>query len=155
MDDMDRVLRALPQEAVSPTLASTIRAMVHRRHHRRRTARRGVAAALAVLGLWLMWPGLIWLSSGEIYAPGTSWLFGGLDFLSYESVDALNRLWSSAFSVQNAIASSLAVAIWVGAILLSCAIFLLLEGAAWQPPSNRGGRGANSGMLVSSLDVHT
>ena len=154
-DDIDRLLRALPKEAPSPALASTIRAAVHRRHRRRRAARRGAASILGLLGLWLVWPGVVWISSGEMYASSTSWLLGGLAYLNSESVHVLDGLWSGVFSVQNAIGSSLALSIWLGAFLLCCAIFLALDSASWQSLSVSKDTRGSSGMLASSLHLHT
>ncbi len=148
MDDMDRLLRALPAESPSPELASLIRAAVLRRHRRRLAIRRSIASVCGLLGFWLAWPGLIWLSSGQMYVSSASWLIGGLGYVSTASVDSL---WNAAFSVQDAMGSSLLLSIWLGALLLCCAIFLALDSAAWQPTWPPAARGRTSGMLASSL----
>src|SRR5512135_2253500 len=127
MDKLDRMLSALPQEEPSPELSARIRLLVHRRHRRRQVARWSGASLFGLAGLWLVWPGILWLSSGMLYAPGTPWLMGSLDYLNRESLDMLNGVWNGAFSAQNAIGSALGLSTWLGALSLCCAIFLVID----------------------------
>ncbi len=151
MDRMDRLLRALPGEDPSPDLAGAILVTIHRRFRRRQVARRVGAFLLGLLGLWLVWPGLAWLSSGEIFAPGTSWFMGGLSYVNSGSLDMLNSLWNTIFSAQNAIGSSVAWSTWLGAVLVCCSIFLALDARAWQSPAGPHVHGGRSTMLASSV----
>src|SRR5512143_2201687 len=124
MDELDRMLRALPEEPAPESLAASVSQAVRRRHRRRQMIRRAGAAILAIFGIWLLWPGIVWMSSTELYASGAPWLMGGLDYLNYESMDALTRLWNGALSAQGAIGSTLAVSILLGAVLLCASIFV-------------------------------
>jgi len=133
MDDMDRLLRALPSDEPSPGFAAAIAESVRRRHRRRRTVRRSVAAFLCALGLWLIWPAILWLSSGELYASGAQWLLGGLNSLNAESTEIMVHTWNSVLSAQDALGASVGVSTWLGALLLCSAIFLALDSAPWQP----------------------
>ena len=135
MDKMDRMLRSLPVHALSPELASNIQASIHHRHLRRRVVRWTAASLLALSGLWLISPAAAWLSSYDLYSSGTPWLIGSADYLSLESVQILDRLWNGMFSLQNMLGSSLAVSIWIGALLLCLAIFCAIDGQAFQTPS--------------------
>lgn len=155
MDDMDRMLRSLPQEIPASALASTVRAAVHRRHRRGQMFRRGAASLFAVVGLWLVWPGLAWILSGGMYASSAPWLFGGLDYLNADSADVLNRIWGGTFTLQNAIGGSLAASVWLGALFLCCAIFLAFDAATWQLAWPRPDPGSGSAMAASSLHVRT
>ncbi|HEX8990613.1 MAG TPA: hypothetical protein VF784_02950 [Anaerolineales bacterium] len=151
MDEMDRLLERLPEEGPSPELATTIILAVHRRHRRRQIAREIAASFLGLLGLWLAWPGISWLSSNELFASGTPWLLGGLNYVNGESLDTLNRLWNTAFSAQTAIGSSIALSVWLGALLVCGAIFLALDARSWQPARRPRVHGGGSTMLASSL----
>ncbi|MGE5072052.1 MAG: hypothetical protein ACM3MF_01375 [Anaerolineae bacterium] len=138
MDKMDRLLRQLPSSSVPEGLAASIRLTVRRRHLRRLVVRRSVASVLGVLGLWMLWPALAWLSSGEPYASTASWLAGGLDYLNYGSLELITRVWSGAASLTGSLGSALEISVWVGALLLCAAIFLLLDLGSWQPSLDRG-----------------
>jgi hypothetical protein len=142
MDKMDRLLRRLPSVSTPDGLAASIGLLVQRRHRRSLLWRRASASVLALLGLWLLWPVLAWLSSGEPYASTAPWLAGSLDYINYGSFDWLTRLWSGASSIQGALGSTLDVPVWLGALLLCCSIFLALDLGSWQPspllPSERG-----------------
>jgi 4-amino-4-deoxy-L-arabinose transferase-like glycosyltransferase len=151
MDKLDRMLRALPDEPAAETLGASISQAVLRRHRRRQSIRRAGAAVLATLGIWLLWPGILWMSSNELYVSGTSWLMGGLDFLNYESMDALSRLWNGALSAQGAIGSTLAVSVLLGAGLLCCSIFLAVDRASWSNVSRWQRRAGSSTILTSGL----
>ncbi len=153
MDKLDRMLRDLPREDVPPELAVSIGLAVHRRHRRRQLMRRAGAAVLAVLGVWLLWPGLLWLSSNELYASSAPWLTGGLQYLNEESLAMLSRLWNAMFAVQGTISSSVAVSIVVGALLMCGSIFLAIDIASWQPPFRQSKSAASSGMLSSGLHL--
>ncbi len=153
MDKMDRMLGALPEEDPSPDLSLRIRLMVRRRHRRRQLVRGTASSLLGLVGLWLLWPGLVWLSSGALYVSGASWLFGGLDYFNAESLDMLNRFWNVTFSAQNAIGSNLAVSIWLGALLVCCAIFLVIDSRAWQPVSGPRSHGGTSTAFASSVHI--
>ncbi len=153
MDKLDRMLGALPEEDPSPDLPARIRQVVHRRHRRRQAARWTSASLLGLLGLWLVWPSILWLSSGAIYASGTSWLAGSLDYLNSESLDMLSGFWSGMFSAQNTVGSALAVSTWFGALLLCCAIFLVIDSRVWQPVSGPHSHGGTSTMLGTSVHI--
>ncbi len=86
MDKMDRMLHALPKANPSPDLAVRIRLSIHRRHRRRQLARWTGASLLGLIGLWLVWPGVLWLSSGDLYASGTPWLLGSLNYFDSASL---------------------------------------------------------------------
>lgn len=151
MDDMDRLLGRLPEESPSPSLAAGIAGAVLRRHRRRRAARGVAGAFLGLLGLWLAWPGVSWLASSELFVSGAPWLAGALNSVNDESLEMVNHLWSSSFSTQTAIAASFAPSVWLGALLVCCAIFLALDPRSWQPARNPPGRRGGSTMLASSL----
>jgi len=151
MDELDRMLRALPEEPVPESLAASVSQGVRRRHRRRQTIRRAAAAILAVLGIWLLWPGIVWMSSNELYASGAPWLMGGLDYLNYESMDALSRLWNGALSAQGAIGSTLGVSILLGAVLLCGSIFVAVDRASWPNVSRRERSARSSTILTSGL----
>jgi hypothetical protein len=151
MDKLDRMLRALPSDAVPAELASRIGESVRRRHRRGQLARRAGASLLAVLGLWLVWPGIAWMSSTELFASGAPWLTGGLQYLNYESMDALGRLWNGAISAEGAISSTLAISILVGAAFLCCSIFLAVDPVSWRLVPGRYGAAGDSKILSSGL----
>ena len=151
MDEMDRLLRALPEEGVPDALAARIREAVRRRHQRRLAIRRAAASALAVLGIWLLWPGIAWASSGALFSSGAAWLVDSLQYLNYESADAFGRMWSGTLSAQGAIGSTLAVSILVGALLLCCAIFLAIDPATWLNVPRRTLPARGSTILASGL----
>ncbi len=154
MDKMDRMLHALPQDGPSPDLSVMIRAAVHRRHRRRQLVRWTGASLLAAVGLWLISPGIAWVSSGELLAPGTPWLLGSMGYLNYESIEMINSFWNGTFSLQNVIGSSLAFSIWLGALLLCSAIFLAVDSQAVQPPpSKTTGGNRSSEMFPSSVHI--
>lgn len=153
MDKMDRMLGALPQEEPSTDLARRIHRAVQRRHHQRRAARLAGASLLGLLGLWLTWPGILWLASGALNVPGTPWLLGGLDYLGSESLGMVDRFLNSTLSAQNAIGSTFALSIWLGALLLCCAIFLAIDPRAWQPAPGAGPHGGSSTILASSVHI--
>ncbi len=150
MDRMDRMLHALPSEEPSPELAAAILTSVHRRYRRRQAVRRSAALVLGLLGLWLVWPGLAALSSGELFAPGMPWLMGALNYMNYESFDMVSHLWNSIFSAEGALGASVALSVWIGALLVCGAIFLALDARAWQSTAGRA-RGGSSTMLATSL----
>ncbi len=153
MDKMDRMLRALPQEESSPDLARRIYRSVQRRRRRRRAARLTSASLLGLIGLWLTWPGILWLASGALSASGTPWLLGSLDYLSSESIDMANRFLNGTLSAPNAVGSAFALSIWLGALLLCCAIFLAIDPRAWQPLPGPGPHGGSSTMVASSAHI--
>ncbi len=153
MDKMDRMLRALPQEQPSPELARRIQRSVLQRHRRRQAARLTSASLLALLGLWLTWPGILWLSSGVLSASGTAWLLGSLDYLGSESIDMATRFLNGTLSAPDVVGSSFALSVWLGALLLCCAIFLAIDPRAWQPVPGRGSHGGSSTMLASSVHI--
>ncbi len=155
MDDMDRMLRALPEEAPSSTLADTVRIVVHRRHRRRQVIRTGAASLLGLIGIWLAWPGVAWLSSGAMFASSASWLFGGLDYLNAGSAELLDRLLGGTFALQNAIGGSLAVSIWLGALVLAGAVFLAVDPSTWQFASASSIKGPGPSIAPSSIHVHS
>jgi hypothetical protein len=47
----------------------------------------------------------------------------------------LEGLWNGMFSLQNLLGSTLILSIWIGALLLCPAMFLALDGQAFQGPS--------------------
>ncbi len=152
MDDLDRMLDDLPQEPVPPNLAGSVRAAVRRRHRRQLLMRRAVGATLAAMGVWLLWPGLAWISSGELFASGTPWLMGGLDSLNSQSLDLLSRVWNGTVSMQGAVGSDLALSILLGAVFVCCSIFLGIDRAAWQPKPVR--RSMQGGRALSASGIH-
>ncbi len=152
-DKMDGMLRALPKANPSPELAARITLTIHRRHHRRQVTRWSGALLLGALGLWLAWPGILWLSSGELYVSGAPWLVGSLDYFNSESLDMVNRFLNGTFSAQSAVGSAFAFSTWLGALLLCCAIFLVIDPRAWQPTSRPRSRGGSSTMLPSSVHI--
>ena len=153
MDKMDRMLRSLPKANPAPDLAARIQAAIHRRHRRRQATRWSGALLLGALGIWLMWPAILWMSSGELYASGASWLLGSLDYFNAESLDMVNRFLNGTFSAQTAVGSAFALSTWLGALLLCCAIFLVMDSRTWQPISGPGSRGGSSTMLSSSVHI--
>ncbi len=153
MDRMDRLLRDLPQDMPDARLIERVLASVHRRHRRRQIARWSGALVLGLAGLWQILPGLDWLSSSELYASGASWLFAGIDYLNYESLDLANRILSGALSAQNLIGASVPFSSWVGALLLCCAIFLALGSEVWQVPLRPGPGAGKPTMQASSLHI--
>ena len=153
MDPMDRMLHSLPKADASPDLATRIQLVIHRRQRRRQLARWSSALLAGGLGLWLAWPALFWLSSGELYVSGAPWLLGGLDYFNSESLDMINRFFNSTLSAQTAVGSAFALSTWLGALLLCCAIFLVIDFRIWQPRGGAHARGGSSAMLSSS--VHT
>lgn len=153
MDDMDRLLRVLPSDEPSPGFAAAIAESIRRRHRRRRIVRRSAAAFMCVLGLWLIWPAILWLSSVELYVSGAQWLLGGLSSLNAESTEIMARTWNSVLSAQDALNASVGVSIWLGALLLCGAIFLALDPVPWQPlPTPRRPQRNPSGLSPS---LHT
>jgi hypothetical protein len=152
-DKLDRMLQALPKANPSPELAARIQRTIHRRHRRRQVTRWGSALALAMLGLWLVWPGVLWLSSGELYASGAPWLLGTVDYLSAESLDMVNGLLNGTLSAQNAVGSTFAFSTWIGALFLCCAIFLAIDARTWQPNAHAGSHRGRSTMLPASLHI--
>ncbi len=152
MDDLDRMLRGLPRAALPPDLAASIREAVRRRHRRQLLMRRIIGAALAAMGLWLLWPALAWMSSGELFASGAPWLMGGLDSLNSESLDLLSRLWNGTVSMQGAVGSGLALSILLGAAFVCCSIFLAIDRAAWLTYPGRGS--LQAGPALSAPGIH-
>ncbi len=152
MDDLDRMLGDLPPEPVPPDLVASVRAAVRRRHRRQLLVRRAIGATLAAMGMWLLWPGLAWVLSGELFASGAPWLMGGLDSLNSESLDLLSGLWNSTVSMQGAVGSGLALSILVGAVFVCCSIFLGIDRAAWQPKPVR--RSMQGGRALSASGIH-
>lgn len=152
-DKLDHLLGTLPAERPSPDLSARIRGAIHRRHRRQQTIRWTSASFLGLTGLWLVWPGINWLSSGALYASGSSWLAGGLEYFSAESLELPGRVLNGAFSAQNAIGSALAFSIWLGAFLLCCSIFLVIDSRVWQPVSGSRSHGGNSARLASSVHI--
>ncbi len=150
MDRMDRMLHALPSEEPSPALAAAILAAVYRRHRRRQALRRSTALVLGLLGLWLVWPGIAALSSSELFASGAPWLMGALNYVNYESFDMVSHLWNSIYSAEGALSASVALSVWIGVFLVCGAIFLAVDGRAWQSTAG-GARGGSSTMLATSL----
>jgi hypothetical protein len=153
MDRLDRMLGTLPADDPSPDLSARIRRSVRLRHRRRQVVRWTGASVLGLVGVWLLSPGIAWLSSGALYAPGTTWLAGSLDYLNSESLDMLSGFWNGASSAQNAIGSALAFSIWLGAFLLCCSIFLVIDSRVWQPLSGSRSHGGNSTRLASSVHI--
>ena len=152
MDEMDRMLAALGQDPVPQELVAAVRLEVRRRHRRQLVIRRAAASLLAVVGAWLLWPGLVWVSSNELYSSSAPWLISSLDSLNAESMDLLGRLWNGALSMQGAIGSGLAVSILLGAALLCCSIFLGIDRASWLP--NAGQRSMPPTRSISASGVH-
>ncbi len=152
-DKLDHMLGTLPVEPPSPGLSARIRGAVHRRHRRRQTLRWAGASLLGLSGLWLVWPGIAWLSSGSLYASSASWVAGSLEYFDSESLDMLSRFLNGAFSAQNAIGSALALSVWLGAFLLCCSIFLVIDSRVWQPVSGPRSHGGNSARLASSVHI--
>jgi hypothetical protein len=153
MDTLDRMLSALPEDEPSAELSARIRLLVHRRHRRRQVARWSGASLLGLAGAWLVWPAILWLSSSTLYASGTPWLMGSLDYLNHESLDMLNGFWNGAVSAQDAIGTALGLSTWLGALLLCCAIFLVIDSRAWQPASRPRSHGGTSTMLATSVHI--
>lgn len=153
MDKMDRMLRDLPHDAPDASLVERVLASVYRRHRRRQVVRWSGVVVLGLAGLWQILPGLGWLSSSELYASSASWLFAGMDYLNYESLDLANRILSGALSAQNMIGASVQFSSWVGAMLLCCAIFLALGSEVWQVPLRPGSGAGEPGMRASSLHI--
>ncbi len=151
MDELDRLLGRLPEERPSPDLAAAITLAVHRRHRRRQAARGVAAFFLGLLGLWLAWPGISWLLTNDLFASGTPWLLGGLNSVNDESLDMANRLWNTVFSAQTTLGSSVALSVWLGALLVCGAIFLALDAHSWQPARGSRAHGGDSTMLAASL----
>ncbi len=152
MDDLDRMLRGLPRDPVPPDLVASIREAVRRRHRRQLLVRRTIGAALATVGLWLLWPALAWMSSGELFVSGAPWLMGGLNSLNSESLDLLSRLWNGTLSMQGAVGSGLALTILLGAVFVCCSIFLAIDRAAWLPYAGR--PSLDGGRAVSASAIH-
>ncbi len=152
MDKLDRMLRDLPAEEARPDLASSISLSVRRRHHRRQALRRAGAAVMGMLGLWLLWPVLAWLSSSELYTPNASWLTAGIQYLSEESLASAAQLWNSASAAQGTINSGTAVSVLLGAVLVCAAVFLAVDLASWQAPPRRAAS-ASGGMLAPGLHL--
>ncbi len=152
MDELDRMLQALPREPIPPELAESVRLAVRRRHRRQLAIRRVAALLLALLGAWWLWPGISWISSGELFASGTPWLMGGLDSLNAESLELLDRLWTGAVSMQGAIGSGVALSILLGALLMCCSIFLAIDRASWQPIPGRAP--LSGGHTMSPSGIH-
>lgn len=151
MDKLDRLLGRLPEEGPAPDLAAAITMTVHRRHRRRQAARGVAASVLGLLGLWLALPGMNWLLSNDLFASGTPWLLGSLNYVNDESLDLVNHLLSTTFSAQTAIGSSIAISIWLGVVLVCCAIFLALDPRSWQFPRPPHVQGRSSTILASSV----
>ena len=153
MDKLDRMLQSLPKHSPAPNLAAQIQATIRRRHHRRQRARWAAASVLALAGLWLIAPAATWLTSDELYASGMPWLFGGVEAWNSELFQVADRLWNGMFALQNTIGSSLAVSIWIGALLLCLAMFVTLDWRVFQSPSDppKVARSRDSDILVSSL----
>src|SRR5512147_1053254 len=124
MDRLDRMLHDLPREEEPAGLTESIVLLIRRRHRRGQAVRGAGAALLGALGVWLLWPGILWVLSNELFVSSAPWLTGGLDYLNYETLEALSRVWNGAISMQGAIGSTLAASLVVGAALLCTAIFL-------------------------------
>ncbi len=153
MDDLDRMLRDLPDEPIPEALIGSVRAVVRRRHRRQLALRRAAAVLLGTLGVWLLWPAIAWISSGGLYAPGTPWLMGSLDSLGSESLDLLGRVWSGLLSMQGSVGSGLAVSILLGAVFTCCSIFLAVDRASWQPVSESSAGAGRPTMSPSGIHL--
>ncbi len=153
MDELDRMLGDLPEEPIPPGLAASVRLAVKRRHRRRIVLRRAGASLLAALGLWLLWPGIAWAASNELFASGAPWLAGSLESLNAESLDLLGRLWSGALTMQGAIGSGLAISILLGALFVCCSIFLAIDRASWQPIPAQPAMSSGHAMSASGIQL--
>ncbi len=153
MDKMDRMLHSLPKPTASPELAIRIQARIRGRHRRRQALRWTAASVLALTGLWMVSPAVIWLSTAALYSPSTPWLVTGADYLNLESIEMMGHLWNGMFSLQDTIESSLIVSVWVGALLLCLAMFFVVDWRMLQPPSHihKGVGSRGSAILPSAL----
>jgi hypothetical protein len=110
-----------------------------------------MAALLGALGVWLLWPGILWILSNGLFASSAAWLTSGLDYLNYETSEALGLLWNGAVSMQGAIGSNLAMSTVIGAGLVCAAIFLAIDPAAWRPIPDQHAAPTQSAILTSGL----
>jgi hypothetical protein len=128
MDKMVRMLHSLPRHVPSPELAAYIQTSIRRRHRNRQVLRWMSACVLTLSCMSLISPAAAWLSSNELYSAGVTWLIRSVDYLSLESVQMLDHLWNGMFSLQILAGSSLVIFIWIGAFLLSLAMFFAIDG---------------------------
>jgi hypothetical protein len=135
VDKLDQNLKLLPRHTPAADLGSRVCGTVFRRHRIRTTARRMGAAALALTGLALAFPGLAGLSP-DLFSSAVPWLSGSLGIFEIESVQAVLTLWSDMFLLQTSIRSALLVSGWLGILLMGAGLLAGMDWRVFQPPLN-------------------
>ncbi len=128
MDDLDRLLKSLPQTDLPGGLAGRARANFKRRRQRQQRLHVVASLTLLALGFWLGGPGLLTLSAQ--LQSGAS----GLGFLNvlyaslFDAGTALAVYTHGSSSVQAALNSSLGLTAWVGILALAGGALLGISG---------------------------
>lgn len=145
MDEMDHLLAGLPAEKPGEALAERVIGYVLARHRRRLRFSRGLAAMLALNGIWLILPAL-GSPSRAVVVPDSGWplLLATLEY-AWGGVEALwQDAWGALNALQSGLASLLTISAWIGLIALALSAFLALESLL--PRYSESGAVANGGL---------
>lgn len=135
MEQMDQLLRGLPDQSPPPDLPQRIRHNFRQRHQKVRKVQRAASLSMLVLGTVFLLPGLTGIHLRANF-PDTprGWLQSGTDIVTNPHGSLLSFPgWLD--EIQSGIWSGLPLSIWIGLTVLALGALLAL--ICWMPRNLR------------------
>ena len=135
MEEMDQLLRELPNQPPPPDLSQRMRCNFRQRLARFQRARRIASLSLIALGSALMLPGMFGLNIIiNLPESGLGWARTGIQVLA-EPQSSLLTLPGLLDQLQSGMWAAIPGTIWIGAGILAAGAFLSL--GCWMPRNTR------------------